>query len=83
LEGQITIVLESPSHEKTGATGACALEACVTRLTFDKSGLGADPAKTLEMPQILVRNGSTRGKCVAIFLSHREDCSDPNRAREC
>jgi hypothetical protein len=26
LEGQITIVLESPSHEKTGATGACALK---------------------------------------------------------
>jgi hypothetical protein len=26
LEGQITIVLESPSHEQTGATGACALK---------------------------------------------------------
>jgi hypothetical protein len=41
LEGQITIVLESTSHEKTGATGACALEARVSRMTFDESGLCA------------------------------------------
>jgi hypothetical protein len=60
LEGQITIALESTSHEKTGATGACALEARVSRMTFDKSGLGADPAKMLEMPQILVRNRPSR-----------------------
>jgi hypothetical protein len=60
LEGQITIVLESTSHEKTGATGACVLEACVSRMTFDKSGLCADPEKLLEMPQLLVRNRPTR-----------------------
>jgi hypothetical protein len=60
LQGQITIVLESTSHEKTGATGACALEACVSRMTFDKSGLGGDPAEMLEMPQILVRDRPSR-----------------------
>jgi hypothetical protein len=60
LEGQITIVLESTSHEKTGATGAGALEARVSRMTFDESGLCADPSKMLEMPQIIVRNRPTR-----------------------
>jgi hypothetical protein len=60
LEGQITIVLESTPHEKTGATGACALEARVRRMTFDESGLCADPSKMPEMPQILVRNRPTR-----------------------
>jgi hypothetical protein len=45
LEGPITIVLESTSHEKTGATGACALEACVSRMTFDKSGSRRRPCK--------------------------------------
>jgi alginate O-acetyltransferase complex protein AlgJ len=46
LEGQITIVLDSTSHEKTGATGACALEARVGRSTFDESDLCADPPKS-------------------------------------
>jgi hypothetical protein len=47
LEGQIRIVLESTSHEKTGATGACELEARFSRLTFDESGLSADPSKSV------------------------------------
>jgi hypothetical protein len=60
LEGQITIVLESTSHEKTGATGACEFEARVSRMTFDESGLCADPSKMLEMSRIIVRNRPTR-----------------------
>jgi RNA polymerase sigma-70 factor (ECF subfamily) len=60
LEGQITIVLESRSHEKTGATGACELEARVSRLTFNESGLCADPSRMPGMPQILARNRPTR-----------------------
>jgi hypothetical protein len=68
MEGQIAIVLESTSHEKTGATGACALEACVSRMTLDESGPRADPcsmprrisSEMLQMPQILVRNRPTR-----------------------
>jgi hypothetical protein len=60
LEGQIMIVLESTSHEKTGATGAGVLEACVSRMTFDKSGLCADPAKMRTMPEILMKNRPIR-----------------------
>jgi hypothetical protein len=41
-------------------TGAGELEARVRRLSFDESGLGADPSKMPETPQILVRNRPTR-----------------------
>jgi hypothetical protein len=70
LEGQITIVLESRSHEKTGATGACELEACVSRLTFNESGLCADPSRMPEMPQILARTRPSRGTSRVRSVSH-------------
>jgi hypothetical protein len=37
-------------------------------MTFDKSGLGGDPAKMLEMPQILLRNRPSRDKLFAYEL---------------
>jgi hypothetical protein len=60
LEGQITIALEARATRKLARPGHARSKLTVSRMTFDKSGLGGDPAKMLEMPQILVRNRSTR-----------------------